>query len=268
MNETEKETQEETQDEVQEQPSQGLMSEATEEEKTTEDEGMSAKEGETIVEGENIDGVEFERPDTFPEKFWHETEGPDVEALAKSYTQLEKKLHGGDHKAPKEYALDALKEKGYADDDPVVQTFAEWSKNNNISQDSFDELATKIAEMNGEVARDAEISVEQEKKKLGENADSIIKSNVQWGKSLISKGVLSNEDYQELEVWGGTAEGQRLLNKFRSMMGEREIPAVSVSGQGMDEDELKSLVADPRYASDPVFRKKVERDFEEFYNKR
>ena len=163
MNETEKETQEETQEE---QPSQGLMSEATEEEKTTEDEGMSAKEGETIVEGENIDGVEFERPDTFPEKFWHETEGPDVEALAKSYTQLEKKLHGGDHKAPKEYALDALKEKGYADDDPVVQTFAEWSKNNNISQDSFDELATKIAEMNGEVARDAEISVEQEKKKL------------------------------------------------------------------------------------------------------
>ena len=51
-------------------------------------------------------------------------------------------------------------------------------------------------------------------------------------------------------------------------MGEREIPAVNVSGQGMDEDELKSLVADPRYASDPVFRKKVERDFEEFYNKR
>ena len=85
---------------------------------------------------------------------------------------------------------------------------------------------------------------------------------------MVSKGILSQDDYQELEIWGGTAEGQRLLNKFRSMMGEREIPTVSVEGQKMDEDELKAMVGDPRYANDEAYRKKVERMFVEFYDKR
>ena len=45
------------------------------------------------------DDEPLERPDYYPEKFWDE-DGPDVEKLAKSYAELEKKFKAGKHKAP------------------------------------------------------------------------------------------------------------------------------------------------------------------------
>ena len=107
------------------------------------------------------------------------------------------------------------------------------------------------------------IHIKEEKEKLGENADNIVSSNIKWGRGLVSKGVLSEQDYNELEIWGGTASGQRLLNKFRGLMGEREIPTVNVSDGGLAKDEVLSRVADPRYRDDVAFRKQVERDLEE-----
>ena len=81
-------------EETTEQPEQGLMSKATlEQEETTQDEGMATKPGDQVVEGEDLDNVEFERPDYFPEKFWDKKDGPDVEGIAKGYTELEKAFH-------------------------------------------------------------------------------------------------------------------------------------------------------------------------------
>ena len=34
--------------------------------------------------------VEFEKPEYFPEKFWNEEDGPDIEGLVNSYRELEK----------------------------------------------------------------------------------------------------------------------------------------------------------------------------------
>ena len=47
--------------------------------------------------------TEFVRPDWYPEKFWNEEEGPDLENLVKSYNELQKKFSQGKHKAPEEY---------------------------------------------------------------------------------------------------------------------------------------------------------------------
>ena len=101
---------------------QGLMAgmEAEVKEEEIQDEGMATANPGDVVEGEDIEGVEYERPDEFPTKFWDEKDGPDVEGLAKAYGELEKKFHSGSHKAPKEYSLANVKELGFAEDDPVV----------------------------------------------------------------------------------------------------------------------------------------------------
>mgnify|MGYP000209295700 CR=1 FL=1 len=93
--------------------------------------------------------------------------------------------------------------------------------------------------------------------------NEIIKSNVNWGRGLVSKGVLTEEDYAELEVLGGTANGQRLIQKFRQLQGEKEIPVVSIAGNQLDREELFARVADPRYKTDPTFRRQTEKMFEE-----
>ena len=78
--------------------------------------------------------------------------------------------------------------------------------------------------------------------------------------------MLTQTDYQELEVLGGTAEGQRVMQKLRGLInGKQEIPTVSLPGDMPDKTELQAMVADPKYQTDPVYRKKVERAFEQAY---
>jgi len=263
MNENENTEQENQQEEQQPVEDKGLMSQPHEDTKEVSDDGMSTGKQEEVLDGEDLENLEFTKPDTFPEKFWDEKDGPDVEGLAKAYGELEKKFHNGDFKAPKEYSLDKSKELGFDDGDPVLDTFKDWAKQNNISQTAFDEIVTKIGDMGVEQQEQETIHIQEEKEKLGENADNIVSSNIKWGRGLVSKGVLSEQDYSELEIWGGTASGQRLLNKFRGLMGEREIPTVNVSDGGLAKDEVLSRVADPRYRDDVAFRKQVERDLEE-----
>ena len=80
---------------------------------------------------------------------------------------------------------------------------------------------------------------------------------------MMTKNVFTQEDYNELEVLGGTANGQRLIQKFRQLQGEKEIPVVAIPGNSLDKEELSAMVADPRYQSDPSYRRKVEKAFEE-----
>ena len=172
----------------------------------------------------------YERPDWFPEKHWDEKEGPDLEGLVKSNLELEKKFHHGHHKAPEngDYDVSVLTEAGAA----------------------------------------MELNYEQERKALGQNADQIIKSNANWCDGLERKGVISAEEREELNIWGGTAIGQKLMQKVRSMTGDMsQIPVAEVAEAGQSKDEFDAemfaLMRDER-ASDPVWYKaNVERRFEQ-----
>jgi hypothetical protein len=241
----------------------GLMAnvEAEETEEQIADEGMATASVEDTVEGEDLEGVEYERPDDFPTKFWDEKEGPDIENLVKSYNNLEKKLSEGRPKAPDEYDITSLE--GVDAEDPLLKDYMSWAKDNGVPQEAFMDLAKKFVDMGYQSEQEAKLDMEKEKALLGENANEIIKSNVNWGRGLVSKGVLTEEDYSELEVLGGTANGQRLIQKFRQLQGEKEIPVVSIAGNQLDKEELFARVADPRYQSDPAFRRQTEKMFEE-----
>lgn len=80
-----------------------------------------------------------ERPEFLPEKFWKDGEGPQLETMAKSYTELERKLHEQGKVAPETYEIkppEGVKldedESFLTDDD--VELFKELGLNNDQAQ--------------------------------------------------------------------------------------------------------------------------------------
>lgn len=243
-----------------------------------EDEAQANEENEAVphlaedaeqAEVEDEDGI-YERPDWFPEKFWDEKEGPDLEKIVKSYDELQKQFSQGKHKAPDEYDTSVMTEAGYDMEDPVVSTYLDWAQKYGINQAAFDELAGAITQMSIENGAQMQANYEQERKALGSNADEIIKSNINWADGLERKGIISAEEREELNVWGGTAMGQRLMQKVRSMTGDMsQIPIADVAEAGMSEDDFKASIqakmADPRYGSDMNYTRQVEAEFQKRY---
>jgi hypothetical protein len=209
--------------------------------------------------------VDFERPEWYPEKFWGD-DGPDLENLAKSYGELQKKFSQGKHKAPDDYDIKIFSDASVEVGDPLLETFVGWSKENNISQAAFEDLGKQFIEMAGDVEQEERISAEEEYKMLGANADATIKSMTDWASGLVRKGVWGEDDFEEFKIMGGTAQGLRALQKIRSYYGDQTVPVnVGVPEGAPSKEELTSMVSDPRYQSDPAFRAKVEKAFQTVY---
>ena len=116
-----------------------------------------------------------------------------------------------------------------------------------------------------------ELDLQREREALGTNADEIIKSNISWADGLERKGIISEAERAELNIWGGSAVGQRLMQKVRSMTGDMsKIPVAEVADAGLSEDDFKvsmqSKMADPRYGNDAAFTRAVEKEFEQRYS--
>ena len=201
-----------------------------------------------------------ERPEWLPEKF------KQPEDLANAYSELQKKFSQGKHKAPDEYDVSVFNDANIPEDDELFNTYRDWAKDNGISQDAFEQLAGKFIEMAGAEAQEAEISYQEEYKKLGNNADAVIKSMTDWASSLVRKGVWGQDDFEEFKIMGGTAQGLRALQKIRSYYGDQAIPVNVAQPEGLpSKEELQHMVGTPEYQSDPAYRAKVERLFDQVY---
>ena len=124
-----------------------------------------------------------------------------------------------------------------------------------LTLDKFKELSLQQEEADS-------IDIDAETKSLGPNAPQIIKGIKEWGQGLVAKGVWSDQDFEEFKVFAATANGINALNKVRKFYGEKTIPTAPIDVDGpASNDELYELVADPKYKTDPVFRRKVEEQF-------
>ena len=248
-----------------EQQSTGLMAEEAQniesEDNNAQEEGIShIQNEETGAEEELGEGEIYERPDWFPEKFWDEKDGPNIENMAKSINHLEKKLG---ETAPDQYDLSEVK---VDPEDAVIQAVLEFGKEKQLSNKSITGLINKVIEITGGVEEEAELDISREREKLGVNAQEIIQSNINWSRKLVSDGIFTNDDYKELEVLGGTAEGQRVMQKIRGLInGKQDMPTVAIEGNLPDKTELQAMVADPRYQTDPAYRKTVEKEYQRVY---
>ena len=122
------------------QPEQETISHLEADNQPSVDETTIASEGEEI---------EFKREEWFPEKFWNEEKGPDIENLAKGYAELQKKFSQGKHKTPENYDISLFEKNGIPQDDELMQTFVNWSKENGVTQGAFDELAQHRPRLEG-----------------------------------------------------------------------------------------------------------------------
>jgi len=222
---------------------------------------LKAKEEFATNESEE-DDEELERPDWFPKNFWKEEESmPDIEAMAKSWSDLRKQISQGKHKAPADGEYDTSAFGDIPETDPIRNHVMTWAKQYQVSQAALDDLVGQVVDMQLMGAKEASINIDKEKKMLGPNAEARINGIVKWAGSLVQKGVWGEDDFEEFKVMGGTARGIAALEKLRaSYEGRLPVEATPVEG-APSKDELYQMVADPRYKTDPSFRTKVERAF-------
>lgn len=214
------------------------------------------------------DDEPLERPDWWPENFWKKEDNePDLEAIAKSWTDMRKIVSQGKHKAPPDGKYDTSALGDNIDSDPLAGPVIEWAKDHGISQAAFDALVTKVRQVSAELnPPGSEIDPAAELKALGPNAQAVVNGMVNWARSLVNKGVWGAEDFEEFKVMGGTAKGLKALMKVREAY-EGRIPVESVPIEGsMSDEELQGMVGDPKYLTDAAYRKKVERLFAQRYN--
>ena len=234
---------------------------------------MRAEEAQT--EEKTEEGIEHkakdpvpERPENIPEKFWDKEKGEArIDDAFKSINELEKKLSQGKHKAPEEYNYEILDKNGWTKDDPVVGKFTEWSKQNNISQDNFNELVSQVIEIAGQGEEQEKINSQEELKKLGNNGKAIIKQNLDWIEGKVNQGVFTKEEAEIMDTWGKSAESIKLISKLKNLSGDLSpIPIVDdVEAKESDDDftaRMDSMMSDERYGNDMDFTRKVDKEFQ------
>ena len=258
---------EEAQEPVEQAAPDGLMAQTALETEETE-EAIPHKAEDVEAKTEEVE--KLERPEWLPEKFWNEEDGPELEKMAKSYDELQKQFSQGKHKAPDNYDTAIVEEQGFETNDPIVESTVEWAKKYNINQAAFDELVGTVASMSADNQKNAERSYEEELASLGPNGNAIIKSNIDWSDGLERKGIISAEEREYFNDIGGNAIGQRIMQKLRGMTGDMsKIPLADVAEAGVSEADFKaetqSMMADPRYGSDPKFTREVEERFTRRY---
>lgn len=231
---------------------------------TAEPEPISHREEDEI----DPETVEFERPDYFPEKFWDEEEGPQIEKLVKSYGEMSKQFSMGEHKAPKDgnYQLDNIIDGKVEKDDPVLGTLLDVAKQYNAPQAMVKDLVSKVLSTTDVELDRIESNNQEQMEILGPKAEELLKNTGRLGANLHSKGVLSDEEYEEFKYMGNTALGVRVFNKVFNYYGEKNIPVVDANADlGISDDELRARVGDPKYKTDPSFRAETEKLFEKRY---
>ena len=223
------------------------------------------------------------KPEFVQDKFWDaERKEVNLENLASSYNALEKKLGSRTEdlskqirqdleqeklsKAPEEYKvnLPELPENvdvTVSDDMELVQWWKDTAKQNGLSQEQFDQGVNAF--VNNAVATLPDVNAEMEK--LGDNAKERIEASELW-----SKKNLSPESYSTFSSLAATAEGVKVIEEIMKLTKDSPIPTtptqVSVTP---NEDDLKSMLQDPRYwdssKRDPAYVKRVTELYEKAY---
>lgn len=237
---------------------------------TVEQQEAPTPEGQTmqhLQKDKEDDDEPLERPDWWPENFWKKEEAePDLEAIAKSWSDLRKQISQGKHKAPADGKYDTSAFGDIPENDPVRQHVEGWAKEYGISQVAFDKLVGDVVKMGGMEQEQIRTSIEAERKALGPNGDALIKGMVTWAQGLVQKGVWSKTDFEEFKIMGGTANGIRALVKLRESY-EGRIPIDSGPVDGApSKEELYAMVGDPKYNTDKAYREKVESLFVRHFN--
>jgi hypothetical protein len=209
------------------------------------------------MQSSDDDDGPLERPEYYPAKFWDE-DGPDVEKLAKSYAELEKKFKSGKHKAPEQYDISSLADQGLDADDPTVAVYQDWAKENGISQDAFEDLAGRVLSMAKDEQESIQYDQRAEMEKLGSNASE----KIQMTERILQKAPLNNSEREAIAYSLNNADSINAFLKYHQAITNENIPIKPVvEQQEFTREDLELAIADPRWKTDAAWRTKMERQW-------
>ena len=142
----------------------------------------------------------------------------------------------------------------------MLAWWAEHSFENGYSQEEFaDGIAKYASYVEGQRP-----DLEAERQALGENADARIEAVDLWA----SKNV-PEEFADQVELLGQSAQGIKMLEHLMSQSQQASPQGQFVAPQSTNEDQLKTMMNDPRYWNpsqrDPNYVKQVQEGFSKLY---
>ena len=204
------------------------------------------------------------RPDYLPEKFWDGTRGEArVEALARSYGELEKKLGAGAGVPadPSGYRIESRDETIVADPE-VNALLHEAGFSQAQAQLVYDLAAEKLLPMIGEIAArfEADGQVERLARHFGgeEKWREVSRQVAAWGRANLPQSAFA--------ALAGTYEGVVAMHRMM-LSGEPGLMQGESASKTITEAEIDQLMQDPRYWRDhePGIVARVREGFKRLY---
>lgn len=193
---------------------------------------------------------------------------------AKSQADIRKML-GSRTGAPEEYNYDLsqlgdqYKELELDKNDPLLLEFSKFAKNEKLSQQGFNEVLKMFvdySQMQNSKETDELVKFQkQELDALGgpKEAQRQIGEMTDWFKQNFPD--FDPQDFQDLMYFAG---GVKILKAMREKMRYSPVPSATGAGDGkdyIDPHDLRKMINDPKYQSDPTYQKKVDALYERKY---
>lgn len=218
------------------------------------------------------------KPDWAADKFWN----PDlkqvrIEPLHKAYNELEGKLRTSHDdlktqiieemkaQAPESYEVNLSEDLSIPEnvefdlsaDDPMVQWFFGFAKENGMSQELVDKAINEYVGI--ELAALPDVSAEIEK--LGDHGQDRMLRVHNW-----LEGKLSDQQFAAINPLLSSAAQVEALEVLMKSTGPSDFDGES-AGAPLSLDELREMQNDPRYwqSKEPAFIKKVEEGYRRLY---
>lgn len=190
-----------------------------------------------------IDGeiaIPADRPDWMPQKF------RSVAELAKSYSELEKRVGS----APDKYDFSKSRYLD-ADYEPFIE-LQDLAREKRVPQEVMDKMMESVDKYFDEFASPP---IEDEIKKLGDNADERVKRLDNWAQANLSR-----DAYESLKTSVKSADAFIALEELRGRMMSETPQVPGPNGQVSDHatvDQLKAELAQnlQKYSTDEAYRK-------------
>ena len=218
------------------------------------------------------------KPDWLADKFWNpDLKAPRTEQLGKAYNEIEGKMRAkGDElreeireqmraDAPENYAVNLSEdlkipdnvELDFSEDDPLVNWFFGFAKENGMSQETVDKALNEYVGI--ELGNMTDVAAEIEK--LGDHGQDRMLRVHNW---LESK--LSEDQFASLNPLLSSAVQVEALEALMKTASASDFDGDS-GGAPLSLDELRAMQNDPRYwqQKDPAFIKTVEDGYKRLY---
>lgn len=225
--------------------------------------------GENELSGELGTDFEYEGEKfNVPEQFFDKEKGRlKLGALLKSQSDLRRQI-GQSAPPPEKYTFSHLDE---ANDALLIKALDNFGHNGKIPQDKMDRLVETLAAAGTEFKENVEKEIAGEFSRLfAGDAKKTKESVTAWVNGLIGEKVKNDPALQgAVDDISESPHAIFILNAIKDAVKTGNVSPAAAQAGGVagikTEEELDALVKNPKYRTDPDYRKKVEAEFRRKY---